>query len=99
MTNNDGRCDAPLVDGDAFIKGRYRLVFYCADYLHAQGDKLPDIPFLEDVVIAFGIDNETQHYHVPLLLSASRIFDISRQLTERLCEIISVSFLMATFSR
>ena len=70
VTNNDGRCDAPLLDGDAFIKGRYRLVFYCADYLHAQGDKLPDIPFLEDVVIAFGIDNETQHYHVPLLLSA-----------------------------
>ena len=33
VTNKDGRCGCPLLDGDAFIKGRYRLVFYCADYL------------------------------------------------------------------
>lgn len=69
-TNDDGRCDAPLLDGDAFIAGRYRLVFHCADYLKEQGDDLPEVPFLEDVVIAFGIDDSDQHYHVPLLLSA-----------------------------
>ena len=26
-TNNDGRCDAPLLDGDAMQKGRYQLLF------------------------------------------------------------------------
>jgi 5-hydroxyisourate hydrolase len=70
ITNDDGRCDSPLLEGDAFRTGRYKLVFYCADYLRAAGDELPEIPFLEDVIIAFGIDNQTQHYHVPLLLSA-----------------------------
>ena len=28
-----------------------------------------DIPFLDDVVIRFGISNPSEHYHVPLLVS------------------------------
>jgi 5-hydroxyisourate hydrolase len=69
-TNDDGRCDAPLLDGDALQKGRYQLVFMVAAYLRQSGDDLPEIPFLDDVVINFGINDPTQHYHVPLLLSA-----------------------------
>ena len=69
-TNQDGRCDAPLLAGDDFVAGRYRLVFAAADYLRQSGDSLPDVPFLDEVVIDFGIENAAQHYHVPLLLSA-----------------------------
>ena len=69
-TNDDGRCDAPLLEGDALQKGRYQLLFKVAEYLRRSGDDLPEIPFFDDVVINFGIDNPTQHYHVPLLLSA-----------------------------
>ena len=69
-TNDDGRCDAPLLDGDALQKGRYQLLFKVAAYLRRSGDDLPEIPFLDDVVINFGINDPTQHYHVPLLLSA-----------------------------
>ena len=69
-TNEDGRCDAPLLAGDDLVAGRYRLVFAAADYLRHTGDSLPEIPFLDEVVIDFGIENAAQHYHVPLLLSA-----------------------------
>ena len=69
-TNDDGRCDAPLLDGDALQKGRYQLLFKVAEYLRRSGNNLPEIPFLDDVVINFGINDPTQHYHVPLLLSA-----------------------------
>ena len=69
-TNDDGRCDEPLLDGDALQKGRYQLLFKVAAYLRQSGDDLPEIPFLDDVVINFGINDPTQHYHVPLLLSA-----------------------------
>ncbi|MDC1407837.1 hydroxyisourate hydrolase [Candidatus Puniceispirillum sp.] len=69
-TNDDGRCDVPLLDGDALRKGRYQLLFKVAAYLRRSGDDLPEIPFLDDVVINFGINDPTQHYHVPLLLSA-----------------------------
>ncbi|ADE39624.1 hydroxyisourate hydrolase [Candidatus Puniceispirillum marinum] len=70
LTNADGRCDAPLLEGDALERGRYELVFHAASYLREMGDDLPEFPFLDDIVIAFGIDRDDQHYHVPLLLSA-----------------------------
>ena len=54
----------------ALQKGRYQLLFKVAAYLRRSGDALPEIPFLDDVVINFGINDPTQHYHVPLLLSA-----------------------------
>ena len=69
-TNDDGRCDAPLLEGDALQKGRYQLLFKVAAHLRRSGDDLPEIPFLDDVVINFGVNDPTQHYHVPLLLSA-----------------------------
>ena len=69
-TNDDCRCDAPLLADDAMQKGRYQLLFKVAEYLRRCGDDLPEIPFLDDVVINFGVEDSEQHYHVPLLLSA-----------------------------
>ena len=68
-TNEDGRCDEPLLEGASFSSGKYKLVFHAASYLKANGEQLPEVPFLDEVVISFGIDNAEQHYHVPLLLS------------------------------
>ena len=67
-TNADGRVDAPLLDGDGHAPGRYELRFQVADYFRAQGVSLPDPPFLDDVVIRFGLASD-EHYHVPLLVS------------------------------
>jgi 5-hydroxyisourate hydrolase len=69
LTNRDGRCDAPLLEGDAFGRGRYRLVFAAGEYFRAQGTSLPDPPFVDEVVLDFGVADETAHYHVPLLVS------------------------------
>jgi 5-hydroxyisourate hydrolase len=68
-TNTDGRTDAPLLSGDTIPTGKFELVFYAAEYLEAKRHKLPDPPFLDDVVIRFGIAEAAGHYHVPLLLS------------------------------
>ena len=32
-------------------------------------DKSETTPFLDDVIIRFGISKNTEHYHVPLLVS------------------------------
>ena len=69
LTNADGRCDAPLLDGADLAPGRYRLTFCVAAYYAAQGAKLPDPPFLDEVTIDFGIADPAAHYHVPLLVS------------------------------
>jgi 5-hydroxyisourate hydrolase len=69
ITNDDGRCDAPLLEGDVFHPGRYELVFHAGEYFRARGIELPDPAFLDEVVIRFGIAEPDSHYHVPLLLS------------------------------
>lgn len=69
VTNADGRCDAPLLEGPAFSAGRYRLVFACGEYFAAQGLPLPDTPFVDDVVLEFGVADASGHYHVPLLVT------------------------------
>jgi 5-hydroxyisourate hydrolase len=68
-TNADGRCDAPLLEGDALVAGRYRIVFAAGDYFRRRDVALPDPPFVDEVVIDFGIADANAHYHVPLLMS------------------------------
>ena len=68
VTNADGRCDAPLLQGAEFSTGEYELVFAAGDYLRAQGLALPEPAFLDKVPIRFGMA-EAAHYHVPLLIS------------------------------
>ena len=68
-TNDDGRCDAPLLEGAAFKAGTYELVFGAGAYFRALDTKLADPPFVDDVVIRFGIADADAHYHVPLLVS------------------------------
>ena len=67
-TNHDGRANAPLLEGDAFVFGTYELVFHVGEYFRAKGIELPDPAFLDLVPVRFGI-SERRHYHVPLLVS------------------------------
>tara|TARA_Y100000590_G_C15395680_1_gene891847 strand:- start:346 stop:696 length:351 start_codon:yes stop_codon:yes gene_type:complete len=68
ILNNDGRSDIPLIEGENFKEGRYEIIFYVGDYFKKIADT-PKIPFLDDIVIKFGISNAKEHYHVPLLVS------------------------------
>lgn len=67
-TNDDGRCDQPLLSGDDMQAGQYELVFHIGDYFAvAKSDE--DFAFLDIVPLRFGIGNSSEHYHVPLLAS------------------------------
>ena len=68
-TNRDGRNNGPLIEGQKVIVGTYELVFMTADYFRSQGVDLPTPPFLDQVVLRFGIANTDKRYHVPLLIS------------------------------
>jgi len=65
-TNEDGRVDNPLLQGDDFTHGIYRLDFHAGDYLANNGGS----DFLDIIPIRFMIADQERHYHVPLLLSA-----------------------------
>ena len=66
--NNDGRADKPLIEGSNFREGKYELVFFVGDHFR-KITEISKIPFLDDVVVKFGISNVKEHYHVPLLVS------------------------------
>ena len=68
-TNADGRCDAPLVEGDAMVPATYELEFDAGSYFAGAGHDLPSPRFLDTVVLRFGIAEGAAHYHVPLLIS------------------------------
>lgn len=69
LSNNDGRCDSPLLEGADLHIGQYELVFQAGDYFDAAGIDLPDPKFLDEIVLRFGISDADAHYHVPLLMS------------------------------
>lgn len=70
-SNDDGRCDGPLLQGDDFICGFYEVQFHIGAWFRAQahGRDLPSPPFLDIIPIRFAVADATAHYHVPLLVS------------------------------
>ena len=68
-TNDDGRLDAPILTDEEFVPGVYELVFQAGDYFRDGSAELPDPPFVDEVVLRFGIADADAHYHVPLLVS------------------------------
>jgi 5-hydroxyisourate hydrolase len=69
VTNADGRTSEPLLSGDRLETGIYELMFHTGDYFRGAGVQLPNPPFLDDVVVRFGLADAAGNYHVPLLLS------------------------------
>lgn len=64
VTNADGRCDGPLLEGAGLVAGVYELDFAIGDYFDAAQPR-----FLDIVTLRFGIADAAAHYHVPLLAS------------------------------
>ena len=69
VTNADGRTDAPLIVGDSLPMGVYELTFRAGEYFRTSGAALTSPPFIDEVVVRFGIADSNANYHVPLLLS------------------------------
>ena len=65
QTNNDGRCDQLLPEGEDLHPGLYRLAFDTATYHHAQ-----NVEGLYPIVeITFQVREGDSRFHIPLLLS------------------------------
>lgn len=73
VTNDDGRCDEPLLADAELRQGVYELVFGAGAYFREQAPSpasgAAGPAFLDEVVIRFGVAEPDQHYHVPLLIS------------------------------
>ena len=65
FTDEQGRC-AQMAEGGLRV-GRYSLTFHIAEYFRAGGFPITEPPFLDEVVINFGVADASQNYHIPLL--------------------------------
>ena len=64
-TDADGRARGLVPDDRSLTAGSYRLVFDVGAYFkNSEVDS-----FYDEVTIAFNVEDASQHYHVPLLLS------------------------------
>jgi 5-hydroxyisourate hydrolase len=68
-TNEDGRTDRPLLEGDAYAPGSYEIEFHVGAYFMANGTLSTETPFLDIVPVRFTMNEADGHYHVPLLTS------------------------------
>jgi len=69
LTNSDGRCDQPLLEGDQLKVGEYQLEFDIGAYFAKSNLNLPEPAFLNIVVIRFQVANPLENYHVPLVVT------------------------------
>jgi 5-hydroxyisourate hydrolase len=66
-TNDDGRCDEPLLAGAAFTAGIYEILFNVGAWREASG--ATDLGFYDLIPIRFHVTDPAVHYHIPLLVS------------------------------
>ena len=66
-TNEDGRVNE--FSYESIDLGIYQLKFHVAKYFRSLNIQQVEPEFLNEVVIQFGIAQQDEHYHVPLLLS------------------------------
>ena len=69
VTNADGRCDEPLLEGARIEHRPVQIAFQAGRYFRESGVALPNPAFLEEVPIRFGIADAMAHYHVPFLIT------------------------------
>ena len=68
LTNEDGRIDGPLLSAESLEEIHYELLFFAGDYIKKQSSDVKNI-FLDKIPIRFFVNNKSEHFHVPLLLS------------------------------
>jgi 2-oxo-4-hydroxy-4-carboxy-5-ureidoimidazoline decarboxylase len=67
VTNQDGRTEEALIEGEPLRIGRYELRFHVADYF-AGWPASADPPWYDVIPVRFAIAEPEGHYHTPLLL-------------------------------
>lgn len=68
-TDGAGRAVCAPHREEILADGRYELVFAIGSYFTQAGVSLPDPPFLDEVVVRFGMSGRSSPYHIPLLVT------------------------------
>lgn len=65
VTDAEGRVKSLMPPATELSAGHYRLIFNAGEYFHIRQVEC----FFSKITVAFVVDDNKQHFHVPLLLS------------------------------
>lgn len=68
QTNDDGRIDAPFLDGE-LTTGTYELRFHAGEYFESFLNETGIRSIWDVIPLRFDVANDEEHYHVPLLVA------------------------------
>lgn len=68
-TDADGRTVRPLLSANEMRTGQYEIIFFVGDYFAVKATPTPEIRFLDQVPVRFGIADAGLSFHIPLLCS------------------------------
>ncbi len=68
-TNESGKTEHPLLEGEALTSGQYQLVFNAANHFYEQNKSVDPIPFFNEIVIRFGISDSNHQHHITSLFA------------------------------
>jgi 2-oxo-4-hydroxy-4-carboxy-5-ureidoimidazoline decarboxylase len=72
VTNADGECDQPLLEGSALTAGRYSLDIAAGAYFAGHGGAgggEDETPFIDVITVAFGLGDPTENIRLLVLIS------------------------------
>lgn len=67
-TNEDGRTERPLLEGEDLTAGTYVLEFHVDEYFRAGAPDATRLSFFDVVPVRFKVTDASEKHHVPLLL-------------------------------
>ena len=83
ITDSRGRTTEPLLEGEHIEPGEYEIAFHVADYFRGIGVTLASPPFLDEVIVRFGISDPAGRLSCAAAGFALRIFNVSGVLMMR----------------
>lgn len=64
-TDAEGKLLFNTSGGYSILRGRYQVMLHIAAYYRSSGWRPDTSPFIESLPFLFGIDDITQHHHLP----------------------------------
>ncbi len=70
-TNKEGMTEVPILNTQTIQSGQYQLIIHTASYFQSNQIPFEAFPFLETIMVRFGISDHSKHYKITITLTAS----------------------------
>ncbi len=70
-TNKEGMSESPILNAQTIQSGQYQLLLHTASYFQSNQIPFEAFPFLETIMVRFGISDHSKHYQINITFTAN----------------------------